>query len=68
MFLWRVYQLILAFIGGSIIIFIGQETGGEPPNPFIVAANGFCLAYGGSVGLARLIDRWRLRQRSKAGF
>lgn len=59
MILWRVFQLLVTFAGGSLIIIIGQTTEGPPPNPLIVFGFGAVCAYGATVGLTWLIDRWR---------
>lgn len=60
MFLWRVFQLLLAFAGGSFIIYIGQSEGMKP-NPILVGLFGIGLAYVVSVGLAKMIDFYRSR-------
>lgn len=64
MILWRVFQLLVTFAGGSVIIYIGHNTPGPPPNPLIVGGFGALCAYGATVGLVWLIDLWRSRRKS----
>lgn len=59
MILWRVFQLLVTFAGGSFIIWVGHNTEGPPPNPLIVVGFGALCAYGATVGLTWLIDFWR---------
>lgn len=58
--LWRIYQLLVAFAAGSVLIYIGVETG-EPPNPYILGIVSGGAAYGATVGLSWLLARRRRR-------
>lgn len=56
---WRVFQLLVTFAGGSLVIYIGQMTPGPPINPLIVFGFGALCAYAMTVALSWLIDCWR---------
>jgi hypothetical protein len=58
MILWRIFQLLVTFAGGSLIIWIGQQTPGPPPNPLIVFGFGALCSYGATVAVTWLIDHW----------
>lgn len=61
MLVWRVFQLLVTFAGGSAVIYFGQNTPGPPINPLIVFGFGVLCAYLATTVLVWLLDYWRRR-------
>lgn len=60
MILWRVFQLLVTFAGGSFIIWVMQP---EKANPIIVFGFGLTCAYGATDLLVKIIDLYRWLRR-----
>jgi hypothetical protein len=60
MILWRLFQLLIAFAGGSFVIYMNQP---EQVNPLIVGGVGIGFAYFVTIGLAKLLDFSAARQK-----
>lgn len=60
MILWRVFQLLVTFAGGSFIIWVMQP---EKANPIIVVGFGIMCAYGVTHATFKLIDLYRWLRR-----
>ena len=58
MLLWRLFQLLVTFAGGSLIIWACQNTPGPPANPLVVFGFGFGCAYVATITVAWVIDYW----------